>query len=311
MPRLHRAHGRVPGGVPRQLLQVPRPRPRRGSVRGARRGNRRRADLGRLGSRGHELGWRRDAFSRRRSGDTRARAVRQPRDAGGRPDRDVRGHRGGRERRRWCSSKPSSAPRRETRFAATTAVVALFSSFADGDGGDDGETFEPDHPTWLALNAAEKRVTSRLELKMPGVTSHPPGGSARRSSRRSRCTARSSVAASSGLRSRRFALLRAEPHGRHRRERGAGAAEGRARDHRRGFGDGGYRVRAGGMRALVAREKTKESPPRLRTVFSRCETSVKRRGLQMRSRTGSSPSRYRGPGFGRVVEPGGGARARR
>lgn len=174
------------------------------------------------------------------------------------------------------------AATRETRFAATTAVVALFSSFADGDDGDDGETFEPDHPTWLALNAAEKRSDEPTRVENAG--SDEPSTRGGRSAFVTKITLHREE-----LGRGEFGFCEADVLRFFERNRtdaiGGSAALARLKDERgiivvvSGMEDIAFAP--GGMRALVAREKTKKAPPRLRTVFSRCETSVKRRGLQI------------------------------
>ena len=174
------------------------------------------------------------------------------------------------------------AATRETRFAATTAVVALFSSFADGDDGDDGETFEPDHPTWLALNAAEKRSDEPTRVENAG--SDEPSTRGERSAFVTKITLHREE-----LGRGEFGFCEADVLRFFERNRtdaiGGSAALARLKDERgiivvvSGMEDIAFAP--GGMRALVARDKTKKAPPRLRTVFSRCETSVKRRGLQI------------------------------
>ena len=175
MPRLHRARTRTRWCTTPTTSSSARPR--RGSVRGARR-NRRRADLG--ARKAARAGWR-DAFLVAARRHARARRGSPTPRRGGRPDRDVRGHRGGREREDG-GVRANRRRRRDARngFAATTAVVALFSSFADGGAGDDGETFEPDHPTWLALNAAEAG-DEPTRVENAGSDEPSPGGGARRS----------------------------------------------------------------------------------------------------------------------------------
>ena len=175
------------------------------------------------------------------------------------------------------------AATRETRFAATTTVVALFSSFADGDDGGETRAFGTDHPTWLALNAAEKR-SAPLGTERGGATPSHANESAGRETFATKITLHREE-----LGRGEFGFCEADVLRFFERNRtdaiGGSAALARLKDERgiivvvSGMEDIAFAP--GGMRALVAREKTKKAPPRLRTVFSRCETSVKRRGLQI------------------------------
>ena len=178
------------------------------------------------------------------------------------------------------------AATRETRFAATTAVVALFSSFADGDDGGETRAFGTDHPTWLALNAAEKR-SAPLGTERGGATPSHANESAGRETFATKITLHREE-----LGRGEFGFCEADVLRFFERNRtdaiGGSAALARLKDERgiivvvSGMEDIAFAP--GGMRALVAgetRARTKKAPPRLRTVFSRSATEVKRRGLQI------------------------------
>jgi len=183
------------------------------------------------------------------------------------------------------------AATRETRFAATTTVVALFSSFADGDDGGETRAFGTDHPTWLALNAAEKRSVPRAKYgtERGGATpSH-----ANESAGRGTLFATKITLHREELGRGEFGFCEADVLRFFERNRtdaiGGSAALARLKDERgiivvvSGMEDIAFAP--GGMRALVAGEesetRTKKAPPRLRAVFSRAATEVKRRGLQI------------------------------
>jgi len=178
------------------------------------------------------------------------------------------------------------AATRETRFAATTTVVALFSSFADGDDGGETRAFGTDHPTWLALNAAEKR-SAPLGTERGGATPSHANESAGRETFATKITLHREE-----LGRGEFGFCEADVLRFFERNRtdaiGGSAALARLKDERgiivvvSGMEDIAFAP--GGMRALVAgetRARTKKAPPRLRTVFSRSATEVKRRGLQI------------------------------
>ena len=178
------------------------------------------------------------------------------------------------------------AATRETRFAATTTVVALFSSFADGDDGGETLAFGTDHPTWLALNAAEKRSVP-LGTERGGATPSHANESAGRETFATKITLHREE-----LGRGEFGFCEADVLRFFERNRtdaiGGSAALARLKDERgiivvvSGMEDIAFAP--GGMRALVAgetRARTKKAPPRLRTVFSRSATEVKRRGLQI------------------------------
>jgi acyl-CoA thioesterase FadM len=178
------------------------------------------------------------------------------------------------------------AATRETRFAATTTVVALFSSFADGDDGGETRAFGTDHPTWLALNAAEKRSVP-LGTERGGATPSHANESAGRETFATKITLHREE-----LGRGEFGFCEADVLRFFERNRtdaiGGSAALARLKDERgiivvvSGMEDIAFAP--GGMRALVAgetRARTKKAPPRLRTVFSRSATEVKRRGLQI------------------------------
>ena len=177
------------------------------------------------------------------------------------------------------------AATRETRFAATTTVVALFSSFADGDDGGETRAFGTDHPTWLALNAAEKRRDEPTRVENAG--SDEPSTRGERSAFVTKITLHREE-----LGRGEFGFCEADVLRFFERNRtdaiGGSAALARLKDERgiivvvSGMEDIAFAP--GGMRALVAgetRARTKKAPPRLRTVFSRSATEVKRRGLQI------------------------------
>ena len=184
------------------------------------------------------------------------------------------------------------AATRETRFAATTTVVALFSSFADGDDGGETRAFGTDRPTWLALNAAEKRsvpLSVPLGTERGGATpSH-----ANESAGRGTLFATKITLHREELGRGEFGFCEADVLRFFERNRtdaiGGSAALARLKDERgiivvvSGMEDIAFAP--GGMRALVAGEesetRTKKAPPRLRAVFSRAATEVRRRGLQI------------------------------
>ena len=173
------------------------------------------------------------------------------------------------------------AATRRVRFAATTVVVAVFSFLADGDG--DGETratretraLAPGDPTWLALNStnassndAANESAGRKTFVTP-ITLH--------------CEE---------LGRGEFGFCEADALRFFERNRtdaiGGSAALARLKDERgiivvvSGMEDIAFAP--GGMRALVAgetRARANKAPPRLKTVFSRSKTNVKRRGLQI------------------------------
>ena len=178
------------------------------------------------------------------------------------------------------------AATRKTRFAATTTVVALFSSFADGDDGGETRAFGTDHPTWLALNAAEKR-SAPLGTERGGATPSHANESAGRETFATKITLHREE-----LGRGEFGFCEADVLRFFERNRtdaiGGSAALARLKDERgiivvvSGMEDIAFAP--GGMRALVAgetRARTKKALPRLRTVFSRSATEVKRRGLQI------------------------------
>ena len=179
------------------------------------------------------------------------------------------------------------AATRETRFAATTTVVALFSSFADGDDGGETRAFGTDHPTWLALNAAEKR-SAPLGTERGGATPSHANESAGRETFATKITLHREE-----LGRGEFGFCEADVLRFFERNRtdaiGGSAALARLKDERgiivvvSGMEDIAFAP--GGMRALVAGEesetRSKKAPPRLRAVFSRAATEVKRRGLQI------------------------------
>ena len=181
------------------------------------------------------------------------------------------------------------AATRETRFAATTTVVALFSSFADGDDGGETRAFGTDHPTWLALNAAEKRSVP-LGTERGGAT---PSHANESAFSRHRRFATKITLHREELGRGEFGFCEADVLRFFERNRtdaiGGSAALARLKDERgiivvvSGMEDIAFAP--GGMRALVAGEesetRTKKAPPRLRAVFSRAATEVKRRGLQI------------------------------
>ena len=178
------------------------------------------------------------------------------------------------------------AATRETRFAATTTVVALFSSFADGDDGGETRAFGTDHPTWLALNAAEKR-SAPLGTERGGATPSHANESAGRETFATKITLHREE-----LGRGEFGFCEADALRFFERNRtdaiGGSAALARLKDERgiivvvSGMEDIAFAP--GGMRALVAgetRARANKAPPRLKTVFSRSKTNVKRRGLQI------------------------------
>ena len=178
------------------------------------------------------------------------------------------------------------AATRETRFAATTTVVALFSSFADGDDGGETRAFGTDHPTWLALNAAEKRSVP-LGTERGGATPSHANESAGRETFATKITLHREE-----LGRGEFGFCEADVLRFFERNRtdaiGGSAALARLKDERgiivvvSGMEDIAFAP--GGMRALVAgetRARANKAPPRLKTVFSRSKTNVKRRGLQI------------------------------
>ena len=186
----------------------------------------------------------------------------------------------------------SDAATRETRFAATTTVVALFSSFADGDDGGETRAFGTDHPTWLALNAAEKRSVPRAKYgtERGGAT---PSHANESAFSRERLFVTKITLHRDELGRGEFGFCEADVLRFFERNRtdaiGGSAALARLKDERgiivvvSGMEDIAFAP--GGMRALVAGEesetRTKKAPPRLRAVFSRAATEVKRRGLQI------------------------------
>jgi len=181
------------------------------------------------------------------------------------------------------------AATRETRFAATTTVVALFSSFADGDDGGETRAFGTDHPTWLALNAAEKRsVPLGTERYRDATPSHANENAGRGTLFATKITLHREE-----LGRGEFGFCEADVLRFFERNRtdaiGGSAALARLKDERgiivvvSGMED--IACAPGGLRSLVAGEesetRTKKAPPRLRAVFSRAATEVKRRGLQI------------------------------
>lgn len=183
------------------------------------------------------------------------------------------------------------AATRETRFAATTTVVALFSSFADGDDGGETRAFGTDHVTrdsWLALNAAEKRSVPRAKYgtERGGAT---PSDANESAFSRERLFATKITLHRDELGRGEFGFCEADVLRFFERNRtdaiGGSAALARLKDERgiivvvSGMEDIAFAP--GGMRALVAGEESETSAKRLRAVFSRAATEVKRRGLQI------------------------------
>ena len=168
------------------------------------------------------------------------------------------------------------AATRRVRFAATTVVVAVFSSLAD----DDGETrktraLAPGDPTWLALSSTNDSAND------------PAGESAGRNTFVTPITLHREE-----LSRGEFGFCEADALRFFERNRtnaiGGSAALARLKDERgvivvvSGMDDIAFAP--GGIRALVmgeTRARTKKAPPRLKTVFSRSKTEVKRRGLQI------------------------------
>lgn len=189
----------------------------------------------------------------------------------------------------------SDAATRETRFAATTTVVALFSSFADGDDGGETRAFGTDRVTrdsWLALNAAEKRSVpssvprAKYGTERGGAT---PSDANESAFSRERLFATKITLHRDELGRGEFGFCEADVLRFFERNRadaiGGSAALARLKDERgiivvvSGMEDIAFAP--GGMRALVAGEESETSAKRLRAVFSRAATEVKRRGLQI------------------------------
>ena len=173
------------------------------------------------------------------------------------------------------------AATRRVRFAATTVVVAVFSFLADGDG--DGETratretraLAPGDPTWLALNSTNASSNDAANESAGRKTFVTPITLHREELGRGEFGFCEADALRFFERNRTDAI-------------GGSAALARLKDERgiivvvSGMEDIAFAP--GGMRALVAgetRARANKAPPRLKTVFSRSKTNVKRRGLQI------------------------------
>ena len=175
------------------------------------------------------------------------------------------------------------AATRRVRFAATTVVVAVFSFLADGDGDGGGETratretraLAPGDPTWLALNSTNASSNDAANESAGRKTFVTPITLHREELGRGEFGFCEADALRFFERNRTDAI-------------GGSAALARLKDERgiivvvSGMEDIAFAP--GGMRALVAgetRARANKAPPRLKTVFSRSKTNVKRRGLQI------------------------------